>query len=67
LTTITKTKLAFAIMGLIIFAAGVRFDDGRLRAVAIAFVAVAWILRFVRPRVPATDARPSDPPPEGPD
>jgi hypothetical protein len=66
LTTITKIKLAFSIMGLILFAAGVRYDDARLRSVAIAFVAAAWVLRFVRPRSRPTDGGPSDPPADPP-
>ena len=45
---LTKVKLAITLMGLIIFAAGVRFDDARLRWTAIAFVAVAWVMRFIR-------------------
>lgn len=48
--TFTKVKLALALMGLIIFAAGVRFDDTRLRWTAIAFVALAWVMRFAGPR-----------------
>lgn len=50
MSTLTKAKLALTIMGLILFAAGVRLDDARLRTIAIAFVAVAWALRFVRGR-----------------
>lgn len=50
MSTLTKAKLALTIMGLILFAAGVRLDDSRLRTIAIAFVAVAWALRFVRAR-----------------
>ena len=61
LTTITKIKLAFSIMGLILFAAGVRLDDARLRSLAIAFVAIAWVLRFVRPRTSAANRTPPGP------
>jgi hypothetical protein len=50
MTTLTKAKLALTLMGLILFAAGVRFDDARLRWTAIAFVGIAWALRFVRRR-----------------
>lgn len=56
MTTLTKAKLAFAVMGLIIFAGGVRLDDARLRGIAIGFVLVAWVLRFVRPRAPSAPA-----------
>jgi len=58
--TLTKVKLALTLMGLIVFAAGVRYDDTRLRWTAIAFVAVAWVTRFVGPRKPNEPAAPSD-------
>lgn len=57
MSTLTKAKVALAVMGLIIFAAGVRFDDSRLRSVAIGFVAVAWILRFVKSKSPSAGQR----------
>lgn len=50
MTALTRAKLALALIGVVLFAAGIRFEDGRLRFVAIAFVAAAWLLRFVRPR-----------------
>jgi len=49
-STFTKLKLGVAIIGIAIFFAGVRFDDARLRNVAIGFVAVAWVMRFVKPK-----------------
>ena len=58
--TLTKVKLALTLMGLILFAAGVRYDDTRLRWTAIAFVAVAWVMRFVGPRKRDEPAAPSD-------
>ena len=51
MSTFTKLKLGVVIIGLAIFFAGVRFDDSRLRNVAIGFVAVAWVMRFVKPKV----------------
>lgn len=60
MSTLTKAKLALTIMGLILFAAGVRLDDTRLRTIAIALVAVAWALRFVKGR--GTPARSGDAP-----
>lgn len=50
MSTFTKLKLGVVIIGLAIFFAGVRFDDSRLRNVAIGFVAVAWVMRFVKPK-----------------
>lgn len=49
---LTKLKLGLTLIGLILFFYGVRVDDERLRLIAIAFVAAASILRFVKPRVP---------------
>jgi hypothetical protein len=50
---LTRIKLALALIGVVIFAAGVRLDDSRLRYIGIGFVAAAWILRFVKPRPPS--------------
>jgi len=50
MTTITKVKLAFVALGLTAFAVGVRLDDARWRYAAIACIAIAWVMRFVRPR-----------------
>jgi hypothetical protein len=54
---LTRIKLALALIGVVLFAAGVRLDDSRLRYIGIGFVAAAWILRFVKPR-PPTQAPP---------
>ena len=48
MTTVTRLKLGLAIIGLLVFAWGVRMEQSRLRAIGIAFVAVAWVLRFVK-------------------
>lgn len=52
MTTLTKSMLGLAIIGLICFAYGVRVDDSRVRMIGIGFVFAAWILRFFRPRAP---------------
>ena len=39
MTSLTKLKLGLTIIGLILFAYGVRMDQGMLRAIAIGFVA----------------------------
>jgi hypothetical protein len=49
-TGTTRFKLAAAVIGLLLFAAGVRMDDARLRYIAIGFVTLAWFLRLVKPR-----------------
>ena len=48
MTTVTQLKLGLAIMGLVVFAWGIRAEQSRLRAIGIAFVAVSWALRFVK-------------------
>ena len=58
MSTLTRVKLALALIGVIVFAAGMRLDDGRLRYIGIGFVAAAWLLRFVKPRPPASPGPP---------
>ena len=48
MTDVTKLKLGMALIGVAIFGAGINLENGRVRAIGIAFVAVAWLLRFVR-------------------
>jgi ABC-type transport system involved in cytochrome c biogenesis permease component len=54
MSTALRLKLAFVLMGILIFAAGVRTDQSHLRAIGIGFLAVAFLLRFVKPRPPRT-------------
>jgi hypothetical protein len=44
----TTFQLAFLVMGLIIGGYGQRVDDPTVRLVGIAFLAVAFVLRFFR-------------------
>ncbi|MGQ0539209.1 MAG: hypothetical protein ACT4R6_09710 [Gemmatimonadaceae bacterium] len=55
MTTITKAKLALTGVAVVVFGIGVRLDDARYRYAAIALVAIAWALRFVRAK-PTPDA-----------
>jgi hypothetical protein len=48
MTTITRVKLGLVVIGLGLFAVGVRLDDARWRYAGIGVVAVAWMLRFFR-------------------
>ncbi|HEX9562628.1 MAG TPA: hypothetical protein VF981_01605 [Gemmatimonadaceae bacterium] len=52
MSRLTQAKVALALVGLMLFGTGVRFQEGRLRLVGIAVVAAAWSLRFVRPKGP---------------
>ena len=45
---VTKVKLGLTLIGLGVFAAGVRLDHGVLRWIGIAFVAAAFLTRFMR-------------------
>ena len=49
---ITVAKAACALAGVGIFAYGARSDDPVIRWVGIAFVVVAFLLRFVKKRAP---------------
>ena len=55
MSALTHLKLGLTVIGLILFAYGMRADDTRLRWIGIAFFAVAAILRFVRRRTPEDD------------
>jgi hypothetical protein len=47
---LTLAKVAFALVGLALFAYGARSEDVTVRWVGIAFVVVAFLLRFARKR-----------------
>jgi hypothetical protein len=47
---LTLAKVAFAFAGIGIFAVGVRSDNNVVRWVGIAFVVIAFLLRFARKR-----------------
>ena len=44
----TTFQIAFLVMGLVIWLYGQRIDDPTVRLVGIAFLAVAFVLRFFR-------------------
>ena len=50
MTTLTRAKVALALIGLLLFGAGVRLERNELRWTGLAFVLAAWLLRFVGPR-----------------
>ncbi len=49
---LTGAKLAFAVVGLMIWAFGLRVDNPTIRWLGIGFLATAFLLRFVRRRRP---------------
>jgi hypothetical protein len=50
MSTLTRAKVALALIGLILFGAGVRLERMELRWTGLAFVILAWLLRFAGPR-----------------
>lgn len=48
----TLVKLVLAIAGLLLFAVGVRQQSEAIRWAAIVVVAIAFLLRFVKPEPP---------------
>ncbi|MBC7894990.1 MAG: hypothetical protein H7066_06240 [Cytophagaceae bacterium] len=58
--TVTRVKLVLAVLGLLLFAAGARWENTILRWVAIGVIAAAFLLRFWR-------AKEDDPPPPPPE
>ncbi len=48
MSALTQLKIALALVGVLLFGTGVRFEDNRLRLAGIGFVAAAWLLRFVK-------------------
>ena len=52
MSTLTRTKIALALIGLVLFGAGVRLERTELRWTGLAFVVVAWLMRFMSPRNP---------------
>jgi hypothetical protein len=49
-STLTRTKIALALIGLVLFGAGVRLERGEVRWMGLGFVVAAWLLRFAGPR-----------------
>jgi len=54
---VTVAKIAFALAGIGIFAYGVRAEETVVRWVGIAFVVIAFLLRFVKKREPSDSSR----------
>ena len=50
MSPLTVAKLALAVVGMLLFAYGIRTDSQSVRWVGIALVAAAAVLRFVKAR-----------------
>ncbi|HJR68378.1 MAG TPA: hypothetical protein VJ802_18250 [Gemmatimonadaceae bacterium] len=55
-----RWKLALFVIGLILWAWGYRTDDSYFRVAGIVVLLIAFLLRFVRRRAPAAEARKDD-------
>jgi hypothetical protein len=55
-STLTRVKIALAVIGIFLFGAGVRLERTELRWIGLGFVMVAWLLRFFSPRSPGQSA-----------
>ncbi|MGQ0646143.1 MAG: hypothetical protein ACT4P7_01155 [Gemmatimonadaceae bacterium] len=60
----TTLKLVLAVVGLIVFAVGARYENEALRWVAIGLLVVAFLIRFLRRG--SDDKRPPEPPHDKP-
>ena len=50
MSTLTRAKIALALIGLLLFGFGVRLERTELRWTGLGFVVVAWLMRFAAPR-----------------
>lgn len=48
--TILRLRIVLVVVGMLIFAWGVKLDESAVRWVGVGFVFVAWMLRFWRTR-----------------
>ncbi len=55
MTPLTSIKMSLAVAGIVFFGAGMRFNSESFRWAGVACVAVAWFLRFYKPKTPPTD------------
>lgn len=60
MTTITRVKLGFVVLGLVLFIVGVWQGDARWRYAAIGCIAIAWSLRFFRAERPSVERPPNE-------
>ena len=60
MSSLTRAKIVIALIGLFLFGAGVRLERTELRWTGLAFVIVAWLLRFAGPRASRHSENPSE-------
>ena len=52
MSTLTRVEVVLALLGLVVFGAGVRMEYVELRWAGLALVVVAWLMRFARSKTP---------------
>ena len=60
MSQLTRFKIAMALIGLVLFGAGVRMERVELRWIGLGFVVVAWLLRFAGRRAPESSDSPTE-------
>ena len=60
MSNLTQFKIALAVIGLVLFGAGVRLERVELRWAGLGFVVVAWLSRFAGRRKPGDSNSGSD-------
>lgn len=53
MTQVQVAKVVMALAGLAVFLTGVRLGQDLFRWIGIGLVAVAWLLRFLKPKTPS--------------
>ncbi len=60
MSALTRAKIALALIGILLFGAGVRLERVELRWTGLGFVLMAWLLRFASRRRPGNSNSGSD-------
>jgi hypothetical protein len=60
MSALTRAKIALALIGLVLFGAGVRLERVEVRWIGLGFVVAAWLLRFAGRRRTEQVDTPSD-------
>jgi hypothetical protein len=58
--TLTRVTIALALIGLVLFGTGVRLQSSEVRWIGLGFVALAWSMRFLRPRSDSETTPPAE-------
>jgi hypothetical protein len=62
MTSRTTIKLVFALAGIVLFGVGIRLEMNQLRWIGLGLVAVAWFMRFWKPKAESGGTQAGDSP-----